>query len=316
MEGAGVMEKMKHIVEAQQFSREWIEDYFFSEAVEMEKIVDQGGTDILSGKRMISFFYQPSTRTRASFEIAMDFLGGKVVFSTENAKEFSSVAKGETIRDTIRVLNRYRPDVIVLRYHEKGGAKIAAEVSKASIISAGDGTDQHPTQGLLDLRTIYERFKRIDNLSLAMVGDLGRGRTVRSLSYLLGKFSDIKIYFISPEQARMEEDIKDYLRRKNVWFDESDDLKKIVPLIDVLYQTRVQDEYDEYGRGSFDVSNFIVNEEIADSMKKEAIIMHPLPRRQEITLGVDNNHRAVYIDDQVDSGLFTRMALLKMLLLE
>lgn len=300
-----------HIVESQQFSREWLEQAFFPLAKTMEDVVAQRGNNDLSSARMISFFYQSSTRTRASFEIAMDYLGGRVVFSTENAREFSSAKKGETIRDTIRVLNRYRPDVIVLRYDEEGGAKIAAEVSTAAIINAGDASGQHPTQALLDIYTIQKKLDRIDNISIAMVGDLGRGRTVRSLSYLLAKFADIKVYFVSPEESMMREDIKDYLRKHNVWFTETDDLKATIPLVDVVYQTRVQDEYEG---GTIDISDFTIDEEIADSMKKDAIIMHPLPRREEITLGVDDNPRAVYIDEQVDSGLFARMALLKMLL--
>ena len=305
-----------HIVEAQQFSRGWIENELFPLAKEMETIVGKGESNDLAGKRMITFFYEASTRTRASFEIAMEMLGGRVVFSTENAREFSSVVKGETLRDTIRVLNRYRPDVIVLRYHEEGGAKIAAEISSVPIINAGDGTGQHPTQALLDIYTIQKKLGRIDGLSIAIVGDLSRGRTVRSLSYLLGKFSDIKIYFVSPDSLRIKEDIKDYLRRHNIFFVETNDLRKAAPLVDVIYQTRAQKE-----RGTvFDLSDetkgfFIANREIIDLMKLESIIMHPLPRNEEITLEVDEDPRAVYLTDQIDSGLFIRMALLKMILI-
>lgn len=176
--------KLKHIIEAQQFSRDWLEEKLFPLAKEMEKIAKKGGSNILSGKRMITFFYEPSTRTRASFEMAMDLLGGRVVFSTENARVFSSVAKGETIEDTIRILNGYLPDVIVLRTDEEGMAKRAAEFSSVPIINAGDGTGQHPTQALLDIYTIQKELGRIDGISIAMVGDLARGRTVRSLSYL------------------------------------------------------------------------------------------------------------------------------------
>lgn len=307
--------RLKHIIEAQQFSREWLENKLFPMAKEMEEVVKEGGSNNLSGKRMVTFFYEASTRTRASFEIAMNMLGGEVVFSTENALQFSSVSKGETLRDTIRVLNRYRPDVIVLRYHEEGGAKIAAEVSLAPVISAGDGTGQHPTQALLDIYTIQKRCGRIDDISIAIVGDLAKGRTVRSLSYLLGKFSDIKIYFVSPNLLKIKEDIKDYLRRHNVFFTETNDLRKVAPFVDIIYQTRAQKE-----RGTvFDPSDetngfFIVNKEITDLMKSESIIMHPLPRNEEITLEVDEDPRAVYLTDQIDSGLFIRMALLKIIL--
>src|SRR3989344_2262149 len=145
---------MKHIIEAQQFSREFLEKTLFPLAREMQIIVRRGGSKCFPKKRMITFFYEPSTRTRASFEIAMDMLGGKVVFSTENARQFSSAAKGETIEDTIKVLNRYYPDIIVLRSDEEGMAKRAAEISSVPIINAGDGAGQHPTQALLDIFTI------------------------------------------------------------------------------------------------------------------------------------------------------------------
>lgn len=311
------MTKLHHIIESQQFSRDFLEKEFFPLVKEMEKIAKQGGSDILSGKRMVTLFYEPSTRTRASFEIAMDMLGGKVVFSTENARQFSSAAKGETLEDTIKILNKYLPDVIVLRYDEQGGAKRATEVSPAPIINAGDGTGQHPTQALLDLYTIQKEIGKISGTSIAMVGDLFRGRTVRSLSYLLAKFPKNKIYFISPETAKMKDDIKDYLKKHQVWFMEGNDLREVAPNVDVIYQTRTQKE-----RGSLDnvlqsnektESFCIVNKEVLDLMKKQAIIMHPLPRVGEITLEVDQDPRAAYFR-QAENGLYVRMALLKMIL--
>ena len=312
-----LMAKLHHIIESQQFSRDFLEKEFFPLVKEMEKIAKQGGSNILSGKRMVTLFYEPSTRTRASFEIAMDMLGGKVVFSTENARQFSSAAKGETLEDTIKILNKYLPDVIVLRYDEQGGAKRATEVSPAPIINAGDGTGQHPTQALLDLYTIQKEIGKISGTSIAMVGDLFRGRTVRSLSYLLAKFPKNKIYFISPETAKMKDDIKDYLKKHQVWFMEGNDLREVAPNVDVIYQTRTQKE-----RGSLDnvlqsnkktESFCIVNKEVLDLMKKQAIIMHPLPRVDEITLEVDQDPRAVYFR-QAENGLYVRMALLKMIL--
>ncbi len=309
---------LKHIVEAQQFDRKWLEEEFFPLTDQMERVIALGRQNsILNGKRMVVFFYEPSTRTRASFEIAMHMLGGSVVFSTENAREFSSVAKGETLRDTIRVLNCYRPHVIVLRYHEEGGAKIAAEISSAPIINAGDGTGQHPTQALLDIYTIHKKLGQIEGIKIAMVGDLARGRTVRSLSYLLGKYPGITIYFVAPKLAGMREDIKDYLHRHGVAFHEENDLRTVAPLVDVIYQTRTQKE-----RGSvidrFDASQgfFVVDTSVLSLMKKDAIIMHPLPRNDEISIEVDQDPRAVYISDQVSSGLYARMALLAMLLAE
>jgi aspartate carbamoyltransferase catalytic subunit len=301
---------IKHIIKSQQFTRELLEKELFPLAREMEIVVEFGGSKLLEGKRMITFFYEPSTRTRASFEIAMDMLGGRVVFSTENATQFSSVVKGETLQDTIRVLNRYRPDVIILRHYEEGSAKKAAEASSIPIINAGDGPGQHPTQSLLDLYTIKKRLSRIDGISVAMVGDLKNGRTVRSLSYLLGKFDNINIFFVAPETATMKKDIKIYLKKHRVKFLETDKLIDVAPKADVIYQTRTQKE-----RGTvMDRSNFIIDKKILGLMKKEAIIMHPLPRNEEIALEVDGDERSVYLTEQIDNGLYIRMALLKMIL--
>ncbi|MBI2054385.1 MAG: aspartate carbamoyltransferase [Candidatus Staskawiczbacteria bacterium] len=304
-----------HVIYAQQFSREWLEQGFFPLTDEMEKIFEAGGCDILKNKRMISFFYEPSTRTRASFEFAMDYLGGRVVFSTENAREFSSAKKGEIFTDTVKVLNRYRPDAVAVRYDQEIGAEIAARVSQVPIINAGDRhPGQHPTQGLLDLRTILKLLSRIDGVSIAMVGDLTNGRTVRSLSYLLGKFSNVKIYFVSPETVKMKEDVKDYLRRHGIWFTELTDLRDVASLVDVIYQTRTQKECgSSFDRKDHNLGYFIVDKTILNLMKRDAIIMHPLPKVDEITPEVDEDPRAVYLTHQIDSGLFTRMALLKMI---
>jgi len=214
---------------------------------------------------MISFFYDPSTRTRASFEIAMRSLGGEVIFSTENAGEFSSAKKGESLEHTIKVLNRYGPDVIILRYNRDLGSAMAAEISKAVIINAGDREPgQHPTQALLDLRTISKRLGRIDDISIAMVGDLIKGRTVRSLAYLLGKFKGITIHFISPKNAQMKSDVKKYLEKQNIYFFENTDLRKVARNVDVVYQTRTQEECGtEFNRKDNDGGYFIVDQEIA-----------------------------------------------------
>ena len=302
---------MKHITEARQFKREWLEKEFFPLVRDMEKIVREEGSDLLEGKRMISFFYEPSTRTRCSFEAAMTLLSGKVVFSTENARQFSSVSKGETLEDTIKILNGYHPNVIVLRSDEEGMAQRAAEVSRVPIINAGDGGGEHPTQALLDIYTIQKEFGKIDGISIAMVGDLSQGRTVHSLSYLLSKFSGIKIYFVSPASLKIRDEVKDYLKKQNIFFSEGTDLRKVAPLVDAIYQTRVQKE-----RGSSIVGTegfYIVNQEILNLIKKESIIMHPLPRVDEISPEVDRDPRAAYFR-QAENGLYVRMALLQMLL--
>jgi aspartate carbamoyltransferase catalytic subunit len=282
----------------------------------METIFKLGGPQYLKGKRIVTLFYEPSTRTRMSFEMAASYLGGVVAFSSDNAGEFSSAKKGETFEDTIRVINCYRPHVIVIRYNHEIGAELAARVSRAPIINAGDRVPgQHPTQSLLDLLTLQKRFGKIDGLKIAMVGDLKNGRTVRSLSYLLGKFNDVKIHFISPSSTRMGEDVKEYLGRHGVWVSESTDLREVAGQVDVVYQTRTQTECGaSLDRSDRSLGYFTVDGNVADSMQDHAIIMHPLPRIDEITPDVDANHRSVYLTAQVESGLITRMALLKMIL--
>jgi aspartate carbamoyltransferase catalytic subunit len=265
---------------------------------------------------MVSFFYQSSTRTRASFEFAMDYLGGKVVFSTENAREFSSGAKGESLKDTIKVLNRYGPDVIVLRYDSQIDFAMAMDISKVPIINAGDrNPGQHPTQALLDLRTILKCRGAIDGLTITMVGDLKNGRTVRSLCYLLGKFKGVSVHLVSPKTTKMEGDVLNYLSRHDVVITQSTDLRKVAKVSDVIYQTRTQTECGgSIDRKDHELGYFVVNREIMNIARADAIIMHPLPRVDEITEEVDDDPRAVYLTHQIDSGLFTRMALLKIIL--
>jgi aspartate carbamoyltransferase catalytic subunit len=310
-----------HVICSQQFSRAWLENHLFPESRKMKEIVMCGGCDILKGKRAVSLFYQPSTRTACSFASAIDFLGGKIVFSTDNAREFSSANKGEILADAILTHNRYKPDVIILRYDREIGAEIAADVSSVPIINAGDRqpvgepispfSGQHPTQAFLDIFTIQERFGQIDGIKIAMVGDLKNGRTVRSLSYLLGKFKGVQIYFVSPKEQEMRNDVKSYLKRHNVYFAECRDLREVVHSVDVAYQTRTQ---VECGSVPCIEAGCKIGAVIASLMKPTAIIMHPFPRVDELALEVDQNPRAVYLTDQIDSGLYTRMGLLKIIL--
>ncbi|MBI2547008.1 MAG: aspartate carbamoyltransferase [Candidatus Aenigmarchaeota archaeon] len=302
--------EIKHILEAQQFNRDWLENELFPDTEKMREVADSGGSNLLKGRRVITFFYEPSTRTRASFEIATKLLGGDVIFSTENAKEFSSAARGESIEDTVRVLCGFGPHAIVLRSDEEGMAKRAADYSSVPIINAGDGTGQHPTQALLDIYTIKKELGEVDGIEIAMVGDLARGRTVRSLSYLLGKFSGVKIYFVSPEVARMRDDIKDYLRKHNVEFTESHDLREVASKVDVVYQTRTQKERGNLLERYENIPGFyIVNKEVLGLMKERSIVMHPLPRNSEISPEVDPDPRAAYFR-QAQNGLYVHMALL------
>jgi aspartate carbamoyltransferase catalytic subunit len=279
----------------------------------MEGVVAEGGVLDYQKRVMATLFYEPSTRTRFSFETAMHRLGGRVI-STENAAEFSSVAKGETLEDTIRIMNAYS-DVIVLRHHEVGAAKRAAAVSRIPVMNAGDGVGQHPTQALLDLYTIRKEIGAVEGLRIAMVGDLAQGRTVRSLAYLLSKYRDVKVYFVAPPLLKMKQDILDHLREHRVWFTEETELEKVLPEVDVVYQTRIQKE--RFGDRSADYERcrgvYVINRASLRLMKPNAIVMHPLPRLDEISMEVDEDPRAAYFR-QAQNGLYVRMALLTMAL--
>jgi len=303
---------LHHVIEAQQFDVPTLL-HLIETTQEMEKAVSGGGTSDLHKRIMATLFYEPSTRTRFSFETAMYRLGGRVI-STENAAEFSSVAKGETLEDTVRILNGYA-DVLVLRHYEVGSAKRAASVSRIPVINAGDGAGQHPTQALLDLYTIHKEIGSIDGLHIAMVGDLAQGRTVRSLTYLLSKFQNIRIYFVAPPSLKMKEDILDHLREKQVWYTEETDLDKVLPEVDVVYQTRIQKE--RFGDRTADYEQcrgvYVISSESLRLMKANAIVMHPLPRLDEIAMEVDSDPRAAYFR-QAQNGLYVRMALLSMVL--
>lgn len=301
------MSKAKHIIESQQFNLKFI-DHLFSLADELEIKEDH----CLKGKIMASLFYEPSTRTRFSFESAMLRLGGSVI-TTENAKEFSSAAKGETLEDSIRVINHYS-DVVVMRHSEQGSAMRASLVSDVPVINAGDGAGQHPTQALLDLYTIERTLGKIDGIKIAVVGDLKNGRTIRSLVYLLGKYKKVYIYFVSPKGLKICDDIKEYLDKHEVPHQETENLENVIGKVDVVYQTRIQrerfitdEEYLKY-KGCYQLDKKLVNK-----MKKGAIIMHPLPRVDEILPEVDSMPQAMYFK-QAYYGLLIRMAILKSVL--
>ncbi len=301
--------KPKHIIKSQQFNVPSIME-LFSVAQQMEKIAARGGTQDYNNKIMASLFYEPSTRTRFSFETAMHRLGGRIL-STENAKEFSSAISGESLEDTIKVISQF-VDVIVLRHNEIGGAERASDVSSVPIINAGDGKGgQHPTQALTDLYTIFKEIKTIDGLNIALVGDLAQGRTVRSLAYLLSKFERVKIYFVAPEKLQIHDDILNHLEENDVWFTKESDLRKIIDEVDVVYQTRIgkdQLKIDDAGYENI-MESFFINSMMMQKMKSNGIVMHPLPRLKEISQEVDGDKRAAYFR-QAQNSIFVRMALL------
>ena len=317
-EAAGGLGGLRSVFEAQQFTREML-DELFEVTEEMESVSPSSPlATCLQGKVMATLFYEPSTRTRLSFESAMNKLGGSVV-STENAREFSSAAKGETLEDSIRTVSGYA-DVIVLRHFLEGSAKRAALVDAVPVINAGDGPGQHPTQALLDVYTIQkERLPHglgIDGATIALVGDLANGRTARSLATILASnYKDVHLIFVAPDVVRMGDDIKAFVDEQDgVTWEESTDLRDVAKRCDVLYMTRVQKERFsspqdyELARGKY-----IVDEKIMDLLPSTAVVMHPLPRLDEISATVDSDPRSAYFR-QARNGLHIRMALLKVLL--
>ncbi len=274
----------------------------------MERIVARGGTLDYQSKILASLFYAPSTRTRFCFEAAMLRLGGRVL-STEQARAFSSEVEGEQVEDSIRIIGAYC-DAIVIRHHETGGASRAAKVSPVPVINAGDGDGgQHPTQALLDLYTIY-RERPIDGLSVAFIGELDRGRTVRSLAYLLAKFDRVKIFFVSPPAMQMKADILQYLDRHGVRYELEAEIDKVVGEVDVVYQTRIRPERAATLTGPL---RYAIDSTVLPRMRPDAMILHPLPRTVELDKRVDDDPRAMYFR-QAANGLYVRMALLSMLL--
>jgi len=298
--------KLRHVVESQQFTVPLLME-LFDRSRGMERVVARGGSLDYQNRIMATLFYAPSTRTRFSFEAAMHRLGGRVL-STEHAHAFSSEIDAEQVEDSIRIIGGYA-DVIVIRHHQEGGARRAAEVSPVPVINAGDGNGgQHPTQALLDLYTIY-RERPLNGLSVAILGDLDKGRTARSLAYLLAKFERVKMFFVSPPELQMRRDILDYLDEHNVRYELESDINRVVGEVDVVYQTQIRPERARIvNRQQYSIDSLVVQR-----MKPHALILHPLPRTVELDKSVDDDPRALYFR-QARNGLFVRMALLTMLL--
>ncbi len=299
--------RLQHVIESQQFTLPLLTE-LFDRARGMERIVARGGSLDYQHRIMATLFYAPSTRTRLSFEAAMQRLGGRVL-STEHARAFSSEMEGEQVEDSIRIIGSYS-DVIVIRHHEQGGARRAALVSPVPLINAGDGDGgQHPTQALLDLYTIH-RERPLNGLSVALIGELDRGRTARSLAYLLAKFERVKMFFVSPPETQMKPDILAYLEEHNVQYEPVSDLDRVVGEVDVIYQTRIRPErLSDWAA----LKRYAIDSSVVRRMKPDALILHPLPRTVELDKSVDDDPRALYFR-QAKNGLYVRMALLTMLL--
>lgn len=293
---------MNHILSTKDFTPEFIEQ-IFGIADNADKMDSP-----LRGKIMASLFYEPSTRTRFSFETAMLRMGGHFV-SADNMRETSSVVKGESLEDTIKVLNNY-VDIIVLRHYESGASSRAAAISNIPIINAGDGSDEHPTQSMLDLYTISSELGRKGDYTVAIVGDLKFGRAAHSLIYILAKYPGVNFKLVAPEELRLPDDIKQFLKQNDSPYEELDDLGAAIKDVDVLYQTRVQKErFDDEAVYLAVKDKIILTRGLVDQMKENSIIMHPLPRVNEIPSVIDTDHRATYFK-QTKYGLQIRKALL------
>lgn len=304
---------LHHVLSAHQFLDTALVEELFSLASALEENdKNRALAPSLKGRVLATVFYEPSTRTRFSFETAMLKLGGQVV-TTESASHFSSAIKGESLEDSIRIISGYA-DAIVLRHFERGASQRAAQVSSVPVINAGDGDGEHPTQALLDLYTIKKETGRLNNLRIALVGDLLYGRTIHSLVTLLTCFDRITIHLISPPQLRLPEPYKDVLRSKGIPFEESAALDALDHSVDVVYATRVQKERfakeEDYLRLK---DAYRIDRGVMEKLYQRAIVMHPLPRVTEIAPEVDRDPRAAYFR-QARNGLYIRMALLQMVL--
>ena len=301
----------KDILSVKQFSRGDLE-YIFGVAHEMRIMVDRIGTfDLLKGKILANLFYEPSTRTSSSFSAAMQRLGGAVIPISE--VKYSSVAKGESLPDTVRTLGCYA-DVIVIRHPEVGSAALAARHARKPVINAGDGVGEHPTQALLDTFTIHEELGRLDDLNVTMLGDLKYGRTVHSLARLLTQFKNIRLNYVSPEILRMPKDVMEEVEAKGIPQTENTTLSKVLARTDVLYVTRVQKErFEDPAVYEKVKSAYVIAPEVMKAAKTKMIVLHPLPRVTEISMDFDDDPRAAYFR-QMEYGLYVRMALLAMVL--
>lgn len=268
-------------------------------------------TKTCKDKILGSLFYEPSTRTRMSFESAMIKLWGNVI-TTENATAFSSTTKWETLEDTIKILWSYT-DIIVLRHYEEGSADRASKVSEKPVINAWDGIWDHPTQALLDIYTIWEKFKDINNKKITLIGDLINWRTIHSLIRLLSLF-DLKVNLVSPEELKLPEKYKNILKEKWIQYQECETFENVISETDVFYVTRVQKErFSSFEKYEKLKNYYIINQNDVDRMKQNSIIMHPLPRTTELPVEIDSTNQAVYFQ-QAKNWLYTRMALLDYLL--
>jgi aspartate carbamoyltransferase catalytic subunit len=296
----------KDILDGAQFTREELEHIMNVAADMQERLEKNHSLGLLKGYVLGALFFEPSTRTRLSFEAAMNRLGGSVVgFASAGV---SSTAKGESLADTIRTVDQY-VDVIAMRHPKIGSAKEAAEVATAPVINGGDGAGQHPTQALLDLFTIQSERGQVDGNTIALCGDLRNGRTVHS-GVELYKHYDCKLIFVAPQALQMPAEITTRLRERGMLVEETTDLAAAMAEADVLYMTRIQKErFDDPAEYERLKGSYVLTREMVERIKPDLTVMHPLPRVNEITTDVDGLPGAAYFR-QAQNGIFTRGALI------
>lgn len=305
------MYKGADVISTLQFTRSDIER-LIKLAEEIRGVYEsESRLSIAKDRVMFTAFFEPSTRTRLSFQFAMVKLGGVVI--DLGPEEVTSMAKGESPEDTLRTVDSYEPDIIIVRHREPGFAARAAEICRAPVINAGDGYNEHPTQALLDVYTMWRLFKRLDGLVVGLMGDLKYSRTVSSLSYALSNFQDVKLYFISPRELRPREEVLKVLDQRRVYYEFYDRPDEAMERLDVLYVTRLQRERmnaEEYERLR---SSYTITYDYLRKFRKIPVILHPLPRVWELTPDVDVLPQAQYFE-QAKNGLYIRMALIKTIL--
>lgn len=293
---------MKHVLSSEQYTKESLEELF-----DLAGKIRRNPKDYihkLDDKIIAVMFYEPSTRTRLSFETAALKLGAKII-TTENAKEFSSSIKGETIQDTVKVIAGYA-DAMVIRHSSDTSAIDAASVNKIPILNGGAGKGEHPTQALLDVFTIKEKKGKIDGIKVAILGDLLHGRTIHSLLKLLSLYDNIEVYGLSKDVFALPNEYIDMLNSRNIKYKKCNSFDQLPNDLDVIYHTRIQAERFE---GDYGKEEFIINKKVLDTFSSGTILLHPLPRVIEIDTDVDDDPRACYFE-QAHNGLYIRMALL------
>lgn len=301
----------KSLISVDNLKRADIELVFNTTRQMRELVEKKGGDDRLKRKILAALFFEPSSRTFSSFISAMQRLGGGII--PLPGMSFTSIAKGETLQDTARVFSKYA-DVLVVRHPEPGSVALVSNNSEKPVINAGDGINEHPSQALIDIVTIMSRFGNPEKIHILMIGDLAHYRPTNSLSKLLALFPGVRLSLATPAKVPLPENIREYLKAKNVDFREYNDFTDLIPETDVLYVTRVKKEYMEKSLYEEIKGSYKIDKRIVSRMKKGSLIMHCLPRIDEIAREVDTSPQSIYLSTQLENSLFVRMALLDLIL--